>query len=91
MCCCKSWGERHTNQHHNPSPEERTKGGTHNSGVGIELLRHAFQWQRYHARLGDRGGLDLSETEKKGSEKEGEGDSELHCGKGKAAGVLVGK
>jgi len=62
-------------------PREQFKGGTHDSGVNTRLLRQALQWKRYYAgRSFNRNGRSLSKSEEEGSEKDREGETELHCG-----------
>jgi len=67
---------------------QQIKGGTHDSGVDTRLLRQALQWQCHCAGV-NRDGLDLSESEEEGSEKDRERETELHCGGGKTVGVQL--
>ena len=61
--------------------------GTYDRRVDIRLLRQALQWKGHRAgRSFNRYGLDLSEGEEEGGEKNGERETELHCGEGESTG-----
>ena len=72
------------------SPREQFECGTHDGWVDTRLLRQALQRKcDYAGRSFNRNGRGLSESEEEGSEKDREGETELHCGEGERVGVQL--